>query len=160
MCVNRYSQRVYNVKSTLLIKEQQTSGAVANMEQIFAGDIYNPYPNLEDEVAILTSYTLNRRVIEELPEHHIAYLPVARHGIQWQRTYGTSPFVLRKLDENQPEGRVMAVRFTGPESYRIQLGNDNKRNKRDEGREFKVGEVYNLHGFNFVLELRDSTKSS
>ncbi len=34
---NRYSQRVYNVKSTLLIKDEQSTGAVANMEQIFAG---------------------------------------------------------------------------------------------------------------------------
>ncbi len=33
---NRYSQRVYNVRSTLMIKEQQSSGAIANMEQIFA----------------------------------------------------------------------------------------------------------------------------
>ena len=53
---NRYSQRAYNVKSTLLIKEQQTTGAIANMEQIFANNIYNPYPNLDDEVAILQSY--------------------------------------------------------------------------------------------------------
>ena len=50
-------QRVYNVKSTLLIKEDQNSGAVANMEQIFAGNIYNPYPNLDDEVAILIIYS-------------------------------------------------------------------------------------------------------
>ena len=155
---NRYTQRVYNVKSTLLIKEQQTSGAVASMDQIFAGDIYNPYPNLEDEVAILTSYTLNRRVIEDLPEHHIAYVPIARHGIQWQRTYGTSPFVLRKLDDKQPAGKVMAIKFTGPDSYRIEVDNDNKRKQKNEDNEFKVGEVYNLHGFNWVLEKRDSTR--
>ena len=60
---NRYSQRVYTVKSTLLIKEEQGSGAIANMEQLFAGDLYNPWPNLDDEVAILKSYTLNSRVI-------------------------------------------------------------------------------------------------
>jgi len=56
---NKYSARAYNVKSTLLIKDVQNTGAVANMEQIFAGDLYNPYPNLDDEVAIITSYTLN-----------------------------------------------------------------------------------------------------
>ena len=75
---NRYSQKAYSVKSTLLIKEKQTTGAIANMEQIFAGSIYNPYPNLEDEVAILQSYTLNYRVIEEMTETHVAYIPVAR----------------------------------------------------------------------------------
>ena len=112
---NRYSQRVYNVKSTILIKEQQSTGAVANMEQIFAGNIYNPYPNLEDEVAIIKSYTLNYRVIEEMPEFHVAYIPVARNGIQGQRTYMTSPFVIRKLNDEQPSEVPMTIRFTGPD---------------------------------------------
>jgi len=161
--VNRYAQRVYNVKSTLMIKEQQASGAIANMDQIFAGNIYNPYPNLEDEVAILTSYTLNRRVIEQLPEHHIAYIPVARNGIQWQRTYGTSPFVLRKLEERQPAGKPITIRFTGPETYTVtpQEKPDRKADKSKTGdpdREFKLGEVYDFNGFSFVMDLRDTTR--
>ncbi len=39
-----------------------------------------------------------------MPELHVAYIPVARNGIQGQRTYMTSPFVLRKLDDEQPAG--------------------------------------------------------
>jgi capsular exopolysaccharide synthesis family protein len=156
--VNRYAQRVYNVKSTLLIKEQQTSGAVASMDQIFAGDIYNPYPNLEDEVAILKSYTLNRRVIEELPEHHIAYVPVARHGIQWQRTYMASPFVLTRLEENQPVGKIITIRISGPDTYRLELSTDKKKTEDYEDHEFKVGEPVTFDGFNFVLAMRDSTR--
>ncbi len=116
---NKYSQRVYNVKSTLLVKEDQSSGAVANMEQIFAGNIYNPYPNLDDEMAILQSYTLNYRVIEDIPELHIGYVPISRHGIKWQRTYKTSPFVVKKLSEDQPTGKPMTIRFTGPDSYTV-----------------------------------------
>ena len=155
---NRYAQKVYNVKSTLMIKEQQTTGAVANMEQIFAGNMYNPYPNLEDEVAILTSYTLNRRVIDELSEHHIAYFPVARHGIQWQRTYKTSPFVLKELDEKQPYGKPLLIRFAGGDKYTVELKEKNGRKRDEDDREYKLGEVYDLHGFNFTMERRDSTK--
>jgi len=160
---NRYSQRVYNVKSTIMIKEQQSSGAIANMEQIFAGNAYNPYPNLEDEVAIIKSYTLNRRVIEELPEHHIAYVPVARNGIQWQRTYKSSPFVLEKLTEKQPGGKPLTIRFTSPDSFTVtpQEKGDKKSGKNKAGdseREFKLGETYNFYGFNFTVERRDSTK--
>ena len=121
---NRYSQRAYNVKSTLLIKEQQTSGAIANMEQIFAGNVYNPYPNLDDEVAILQSYTLNYRVIEEMPETHVAYIPVGRNGIQGQRTYKSSPFVLRKLAGKQPEGVHMTIRFTEGDRYTVEIDED------------------------------------
>ncbi|MBE0673093.1 MAG: hypothetical protein IH591_00380, partial [Bacteroidales bacterium] len=150
------------------IKEQQSTGAVANMEQIFAGNSYNPYPNLEDEVAIIKSYTLNYRVIEELQEHHIAYVPIARHGIQGQRTYMTSPFVIRKLTDDQPAGVPMTIRFTGPDSYTAEIDKDQLKSDKikateqeiedNQGREFRLGETYNLFGFNFVVEQRDSTK--
>jgi tyrosine-protein kinase Etk/Wzc len=171
---NKYSARVYNVKSTLLIKDVQNSGAVANMEQIFAGNVYNPYPNLDDEVAILESYTLNYRVIEDMPELHVAYVPVSRNGIQGQRAYKTSPFIVRKLSDDQPQGVPMTIRITGPDSYTVEVDEDKlgaeigKRraeskdaNKKQETRnqELKLGEVYNYNGFNFVVEQRDSTRA-
>ncbi len=69
------------------------------MEQIFAGNYYNAWPNLDDEVAMIKSYTLNYRVMEEMPELHVAYIPVNRRGIQGQRTYKSSPFVITKLSD-------------------------------------------------------------
>ena len=168
---NRYSQQVYNVKSTLLIKEQQNTGAIANMEQIFAGDIYNPYPNLDDEVAILESYTLNLRVIEDMPETHIAYVPVSRNGIEGQRMYKTSPFVVKKLSDDQPTGIPMTIRFKDSDTYTVEVDGDklaapsisggagSEKRTKTEKRELKLGEVYNYNGFNFVVEQRDSTKS-
>jgi len=168
---NRYSQRAYNVKSTLLIKEQQTTGAIANMEQIFAGSVYNPYPNLDDEVAILQSYTLNYRVIEEMLETHVAYIPVARNGIQGQRTYKTSPFVITKLADKQPEGVSMTVRFTSGGKYSVEIDGDQlaewKKNNEsiaqagevNSQREYSAGETFEQGGFSFVLEPRDSTRA-
>ena len=168
---NRYSQRAYNVKSTLLIKEQQTTGATANMEQIFAGSVYNPYPNLDDEVAILQSYTLNYRVIEEMLETHVAYIPVARNGIQGQRTYKTSPFVITKLADKQPEGVSMTVRFTSGGKYSVEIDGDQlaewKKNNEsiaqagevNSQREYSAGETFEQGGFSFVLEPRDSTRA-
>jgi tyrosine-protein kinase Etk/Wzc len=174
---NKYSQRTYSVKSTLLIKEQQKTGGVANMEQIFAGNIYNPYPNIDDEVAILESYTLNYRVIEEMPEFHIAYVPVSRRGIRGQRTYKTSPFIVKKLSDEQPFGVPVYIRFTGPDSYTVEFdkklikawirehdvqgsNTDAKRETLNTERELKLGEVYNYNGFNFVIEKRDSSMSA
>jgi len=168
---NRYSQRAYNVKSTLLIKEQQTTGAIANMEQIFAGSVYNPYPNLDDEVAILQSYTLNHRVIEEMPETHVAYIPVTRNGIQGQRTYKTSPFVLKKLSEMQPEGVRMTIRFGEGEKYTVEIDEEQleewKKNATDAvvkdkvnpGREYLPGESFEQGGFSFTVERRDTTRA-
>ncbi len=168
---NRYSQRSYNVKSTLLIKEKQTTGAIANMEQIFAGNIYNPYPNLDDEVAILQSYTLNHRVIEDMPETHVAYIPVAKNGIQGQRTYKSSPFVLNKMSETQPEGVAMTLRFTEEGRYTVEIDEDQleawRKNKPDaipdeeinQEREYLPGEPFEQGGFRFTVGPRDSTKA-
>jgi len=157
---NKYSQRVYNVKSTLLVKEDQGSGTVANMDQIFAGSLYNPYPNLDDEVAILQSFTLNYRVIEEIPELHIAYVPVSRHGINWQRTYKTSPFVVKKLTESQPIGRTLTFKFNGADSYTVEVEEDDEtKGKNNPEYEIKLGEIFNHNGFNFIVEMRDSTQS-
>jgi capsular exopolysaccharide synthesis family protein len=173
---NRYSQRVYNVKSTLLIKEQQTGGAVANMEQIFAGNTYNPWPNLDDEVAILQSYSLNYRVIEEMPETHIAYIPVKRYGIQGQRTYRSSPFIITKLSDEQPEGVPFTIRFTGSDTYTVEIDeerfaewkaghpadarqdNGDTRHDTKGDEQYKLGEPFMNGGFNFVIEQRDSLK--
>lgn len=167
---NRYSQRVYNVRSTLMIKEQQASGAIANMEQLFAGSAYNPYPNLEDEVAILQSYTLNYRVIEDMPETHVAYIPVSRNGIQGQRTYDSSPFVLKRLTERQPAGVQMTIRFSSDESYTVALNEEQYENwlknagavgTEDEinpDRRYTPGEPFEQGGFSFVIERRNPEK--
>ena len=170
---NRYSAKEYNAKSVLLVKEKQNTGAVANMEQIFAGSIYNPYPNLDDEVAILKSYTLNYRVIEEMPELQVGYVPVSRNGIQGQRTYKTSPFVVKKLSDEQPTGVSMTIRLTGQNSYTVEVDDDEleawrmghkanlnlERGALNPEQEIKLGEVYNNYGFNFVVEQRDTAIS-
>ena len=94
---NSYSPRVYNIKSTLLIDEEKNSGSIANIEKLMpSGDYYGSWRNLENEVTILESYALNYRVMEEMPEFHIAYVPVRRHGIEGQRMYKTSPFIVKK----------------------------------------------------------------
>ena len=143
----------------------RTQVPLANMEQIFAGDYYNPYPNLDDEVAILKSYTLNYRVIEDMPELHVAYVPVSRNGIQGQRTYKTSPFVVKKLSDEQParcsndtsgsqdpihiQWKLMKTRSKhGARS----TGQSQERGIRNPEHELKLGEVYNHNGFNFVVE--------
>ncbi len=166
---NRYSQRAYNVKSTLMIKEQQSSGAIANMEQIFASNIYSPYANLDDEVAILQSYTLNRRVIEDMPETHVAYIPVSRNGIQGQRTYSSSPFVLNSLTDRQPVGVAMTIRFRDSGRYTVEIDEDRleawRRGAADAGRgdeispkrEYLPGEPFEQGGFSFTVEWRNKT---
>lgn len=173
--INRYAPRVYNVKSTLLIREERNKGAIANMDQLFAGDVYNPWPNLDEEVAILQSYSLNHRVIEDMPELSIAYVPLRRYGIKGQRTYMTSPFVVRMLSAEQPAYVPMTVRITGPDSYMLDIdkeamenfkkttaGNQEPRGMEqvtwNPGQEIRPGDTVTYSGFSFIIEKRDPLK--
>jgi capsular exopolysaccharide synthesis family protein len=172
---NRYAPRVYSVSSTMLIQDEQNTGNIPKMDQLFSGDFYNAWPNLDDEVAILTSYALSNRVIQDMPELQTAYVPVRRYGIQGQRTYMSSPFVVIKLADNQPEGVPMTFSFTGPDTYRLNIDDDAleswRKNHNDSGiddnkepgtlnqeREIHLGDTVRYGGFSFVIEKRDPLK--
>ena len=63
--INRWSERVYTVSSTLLIRDDQ-SGALTD---IFPGSQgFRSQQNVNNEIGILKSFNLNYRVIQELPE--------------------------------------------------------------------------------------------
>jgi len=164
--INRYSQRVYNVKSTILIEQEQDVAYSGLDQALTGGGFFGSWRNLENEIAILQSYTLNYQVIQELPELHVAYVPVSRKGINGQRMYKNSPFIIRKLAEDQPLNVSLTIKITGPETYFIEIEEDYKKiwskEQNTEGnadREFRLGEPYTFYGFNFVIEPRDSSKS-
>ncbi len=178
---NRYSPRVYNVRSTLLVEEEKNQSVYSNLDKALTGGSYfGSWRNLENEIAILESYTLNYRVMIEVPEFHIAYVPLNRHGIQGQRMYKSSPFVIREIGESQPVGVPIEIRFTGPESYYAEVdmdameawnmqqgaggreqwtGSKGQENAKNPDKEFLLGEPYTLFGFNFIIDQRDSSKS-
>jgi len=168
---NTYSPRVYNVKSTLLIDEDKNANGLASLENLLpSGSVYGNWRNLENEVTILESYALNYRVMEEMPELHIAYVPVGRHGFEGQRMYKTSPFVVKKLADEQPAGVPLSIHFTGPDTYTIEVDDSHIKENKDENPDIKrvtsdprhiyhLGELFTDCGFNFTIERRDSFKS-
>ena len=56
-----------------------------------------------------------------MAELHVAYVPVRRKGIKGQRMYKNSPFVIRKISDDQPLNVPLTIRFTGPETYTLRL---------------------------------------
>ena len=60
--VNRYSERIYSVSSSLLIKDDQggLNSSIGNI--IPGGDIFRSQQNLKNEIGILKSYMLNYKV--------------------------------------------------------------------------------------------------
>src|SRR5664280_33617 len=73
--INRYSEKIYTVSSTLLIKDDQVGGLSANVESVIpGGDIFKSRQNLKNEMGILRSFRLNDSVMKKLEDFHVVYV--------------------------------------------------------------------------------------
>jgi tyrosine-protein kinase Etk/Wzc len=153
--VNRYSQRIYTVSSTLLIKEEQLGGSVTSSEAFIPGsNLFKNQQNFKNEMGILKSYDLNRRVIDSLPEFQIVYVGLGRRKfVERQIYYKDCPFeVIPDSIDYQPPGVKVNIKILSKELFILELIGDSK-----IGNTYKFGDKIKINGFNFRIKLRDSS---
>lgn len=154
--INRYSQRVFSVSSTILIKDDVNGGMGAIATSVVpGGDIFRSQQNVKNEIEILKSYTLNYKVIRKLKDFHVIYYGIGRRGIVESVLYKTCPFVV-KYDslEIQPKGSKVWITITQENEYRVLLNG-----KPTAKKTWSFGENFNEGGFNITIEKRDSAHS-
>src|SRR5512133_2085932 len=79
--INRYSEKIFTVSSTLLIKDGKDGGGVSLAQNVMPGsNLFNTKQNLNNEMGILRSFRLNKRVIDSLPEFRTVYFGVGRRN--------------------------------------------------------------------------------
>jgi len=146
--INRWSEELYTVSSTLLIKDDQNSA----LTEIFPGSQgFSNQQNVTNEIGILKSFNLNYRVMKELPEFSVVYKSIGKRGIAESRMYKTSPFiVLYDSLEKQSIGWQVDIKILSDSRYRLSL--DGKRNFE---KELNFGERFREEGFDFVISLRN-----
>lgn len=146
--INRWSEEIYDVTATLLIKDDQT----ARLTDIFPGSAgFGSQQNLQNEMGILRSFNLNYRTIQALPEFNIIYTAVGKRGIAESRMYKNSPFVVVYDSlEKQTLGRRVDIKILSYTKYRIQINND-----IGVDQECHFGERFTEAGFDFVIRLRN-----
>ena len=93
----RYTTPVYNVTSTVILKEEQ-SGSVSQMGQIDELAMLGAVTNVDNEIFILQSRSLIRSVINRL-NLHTSYIVKGR--IKETDLYTTSPVVVAMSQEDQ-----------------------------------------------------------
>jgi tyrosine-protein kinase Etk/Wzc len=150
--INRYSEKLFTVNSTLLIKDGQNGGGLSFAENFMPGsNVFNNRQNLNNELGILKSFRLNKRVIDSLPEFRTVYFGVGRRNFVESRMYKSCPFVVSaKTLDSQPEGVKINVRIISESSYFLEInGIFNIK------REIKFGDRFIEKGFNFIIDLRD-----
>jgi tyrosine-protein kinase Etk/Wzc len=148
--INRYSSKLFTVSSSLMIKDDQFTGANRIVGSVLpGGDIFNRQQNMTNEISILKSFSLNRRVIDSLPEFNVIYIGVGRRNIAETRLYKSCPFKARaEYIDNQPDSKVY-VKIKSDTTCDLVI--DGILVKKD----FKFGQRFNSNRFSFFIDLRD-----
>ena len=150
--INRYSENIYTVSSTLLIKDDQVGGGNTGKETFLPGvDMFRSQQNLKNEMGILRSFSLNQRVVDSLPEFEVVYIGLGRRNIVEKKLYKESPFiVISESGNKQPEGIPVSVRIDSDTTYSILVDGDKVGNDH-----YHFGKKVQYRGFNFRIEIRD-----
>ena len=150
--INRWSEKVYTVSSTLLIKDDQFGGVNAGLTDIFPGtESFKSQQNLKNEIGILKSFNLNYRAIAQLKDFHVEYIGTGRRNIVESRMYNTAPFiVVYDSLEKQMAGYKVGIKILSDKRYRLEIDGE-----KDISRELSFGERFSVPGFDFRIELRD-----
>jgi tyrosine-protein kinase Etk/Wzc len=154
--INRYSQKIYTISSSLLIKDDQNSG-MSNIaaDVIPGGDIFRSQQNLRNEIEILKSYSLNYMVMKALTDFHVVYIGVGRRGLVESVMYKDCPFrVVYDSLELQRKGVHVGISILSEQQYRIEIDGDLKYKAIKN-----FGEKFSERGFDFYLEKRNPGSS-
>jgi tyrosine-protein kinase Etk/Wzc len=149
--INRYSQPIYSVSSTLLIKDDQLGKMNNNVASVMpGGDIFKSQQNLKNEMGILKSFSLNYRVMKELKEFHVVYVGVGKRKIVESVMYNTCPFrVVYDSLELIPKGTNVGITILSEQKYRMEI--DGKLNINVVK---NFGERFTEKGLNFIIDKR------
>lgn len=146
--INRYSEKVYTVSSSLLIKDDQIAGVNNSLGTIIpGGDIFRSQQNLKNEMGILRSFMLNYKVMKELDDFHIVYIGVGRRKIVETRMYKTCPFkVIYNSLDTQPKGVPVSVEVLSDSTFSLIIDGGPNIEKK-----MSVGTRFAERGFDFVI---------
>jgi tyrosine-protein kinase Etk/Wzc len=152
--INTYSEKVYTVSASLLIRDDQGSDMTGLDKLVPGGDIFRSKENLQNEIGILKSFSVNSRVIQELPDFHVTIVGVGRRGIAQTRHYKSAPFkVMYDTLGEQRIGVPINIRVKENDTCSIEI-NSNPKIEQD----LAFGQKFERGGFNFTIIKRDSDK--
>lgn len=156
--INRYSEKIYTVSSTLLIKDDQLGNVSSKVESVIpGGDIFKSQQNLKNEMGILKSFMLNYKVMKGLEEFQVIYVGIGRRGLIESRTYKTCPFrVVYDSIEIEPKGNnnSVGINIISDSTYNLEINDDIV-----SGGPKKFGQRITEQGFDFTIQVRNQGNS-
>jgi capsular exopolysaccharide synthesis family protein len=153
--INKYSEKIFTVSGSILISTDQGGSDMTGVDKIIpGGNFFSSQQNLENEIGVLRSFRLNKRVIEELPDFNLTILEKGRRGIAQRKHYKSQPFIiLYDSLKNEPKGVPVNIRILPDNKFSLGIGDIELRKDI-----YRFGERFTEAGFDFVIKLRDSVK--
>jgi len=153
--INHYSEKLYSVSSTLLIKDDLTGGGLSGADAFIpGGEFFKSRQSLRNELGILNSFALNMRVVESLPEFPVLYVEIGRRNIVERKLYRDCPFiVMPEKGVKQTVGLQVFISILSESEYQIAINGEAKVDER-----MKFGELFEGRGFSFRILLRNPDK--
>jgi tyrosine-protein kinase Etk/Wzc len=147
---NKYAEKIYSVSSSILIKDEQIGGSGPGMESFIpGGELFKSKQNLRNEIGILQSFALSKRVIDSLPFFHVTYSSIGKRNIAESRMYNNSPFIVIPADSVAQPRSLVSVRIISQREYRLSINSG-----KGEDTTMLFGDRYSKYGFDFKIRLR------
>src|SRR6056297_1054304 len=149
--VNRYSEPTYSISSSIIVGDDEAeAGSVSALiselgmrRRIMRAEVVN-------EIAILKSYAMARKTIEDL-DFDITYIGVGRREIAESKYYQNTPFtVIPDSGHVQKKGYRVDVKILSNDHYLLEI-NDSYNIKE----ELKFGDTFTNDDFSFTIVRTD-----
>lgn len=122
--VNRYTEQIYTVSSTLIVRDDENSRGFTGQENLLRGlNIIRNTKSIQNEIGILGTYSLAQRAIRELGNDFlISYVAVGRRGIKELKLYKSSPFYVDNEDSiTLPVGLPIFITIQSKYEYLLEI---------------------------------------
>ncbi len=150
--VNRYSESVYRVNSSIIVSEENSDvGGIESIVEDMFRTRRRRRAMVENEITILKSYKLAQIAVEKL-DFGITYTGVGRREIVESEMYKNSPFIVI-LDTSETNLTNYPVYVTILSNSKALIEINDKYNIKQE---LFFGENFRSTPFNFKIELRDA----
>lgn len=113
---NKYTPAIYQVSTTILIEKDESSLSPQNLIGFGSMDIKK---NIENEIGILKSYSLNYRTIQKL-DFQVSYFYTS--GLITRELYQNAPIIV-ELDKNHPQlvQTIINIEIISNTQYKIRF---------------------------------------
>ncbi|MCZ8354342.1 MAG: polysaccharide biosynthesis tyrosine autokinase [Cyclobacteriaceae bacterium] len=165
--VNRYTTRIYPIKASIIIKENEDN---LGAKFLYNNALVNPYRNHLNEVYIMKSYPLLQEVVESL---HLEIAMYKEGDIKTTEYYNPDfPLQIRLDKKHKQSGRPFFIKIIDDKTFQIYyegLDTDTKEGRQLQSLSFndsvsvngfrffaaKNGDVNEFIGIPFLVSIRD-----